>query len=186
MASVAEFLRSRLHLTVNREKSAVAPVRERQFLGHRLLSDGTLGLAPRSLDRAKARIREITRRNRGVSLAQMIREVNAFATGWVTYFRHARCGTYLQQLDRWIRRKLRCVQVKHCKRATTLADFPQRLGVPKWRAWILASSGKGWWRKALSYQAAEAMTLAWFRRQGLIPLADHHAALQASGNRRGT
>lgn len=186
MASVAEFLRKRLHLKVNGEKSAVAPVRDRKFLGHRLLSDGTLGLAPQSLDRAKTRIREITRRNRGVSLAQMIREVNAFSTGWVTYFRHARCRTHLQELDAWLRRKLRCVQLKHCKRTKAQADFLQRLGVPAWRAWILALSGKGWWRKALSPPAAEAMTVAWFRRQGLVSLADHHLALQTNGNRRGT
>lgn len=186
MASVAEFLRKRLHLKVNREKSAVAPVRERKFLGHRLLADGTLGLAPQSLDRAKARIREITRRNRGVSLAQMIRELNAFSTGWVTYFRHARCRTHLQRLDGWVRRKLRCVQLKHCKRTKAQADFLRRLGVPQRRAWLLALSGKGWWRKALSYQAGEAMTLAWFRRQGLVSLADHHFAVQTKGNRRGT
>jgi hypothetical protein len=58
--------------------------------------------------------------------------------------------------------------------------------VPEWRAWILALSGKGWWRKAPSYQATEAMTLAWFQAQGLVPLLDRHAALQPEGNRRGT
>lgn len=186
MASVAEFLEGRLHLRVNRDKSAVAPVGERKFLGHRLLRDGRLGIAPESLTRAKARIRRITKRNRGISLAQMIMELNAFTTGWVTYFRHARCKSHLQHLDTWIRRKLRCVRLKHCKRTKAQADFLRSLGVPEWRAWILALSGKGWWRKALSYQANEAMTLAWFIDQGLIPLADHHLALQTEGNRRGT
>jgi RNA-directed DNA polymerase len=186
MASVAEFLRSRLHLQVNREKSAVAPVGERKFLGHRLLLDGALAIAPESLARAKARIRQITKRNRGISLRQMIAELNAFATGWVTYFRHARCKSHLQRLDQWIRRKLRCVRLKHCKRVKAQANFLRSLGVPEWRAWILALSGKGWWRKAFSHPATEAMTLAWFLDQGLIPLADHHLALQTDGNRRGT
>ena len=186
MASVTEFLRSRLHLQTNREKSAVAPVGERKFLGHRLLRDGSLGIAPASLARAKARIRQITKRNRGISLAQMITELNAFTTGWVTYFRHARCKSHLQRLDEWTRRKLRCVQLKHCKRTKAQADFLRSLGVPEWRAWLLALSGKGWWRKALSHQATEAMTLAWFADQGLITLADHHLALQTDGNRRGT
>jgi len=186
MAKVAEFLRSRLHLKVNREKSAVAPVGERKFLGHRLLPDGALGIAPESLARVKARLRQITKRNRGISLTQMITELNAFTTGWVTYFRHARCKSHLQRLDAWIRRKLRCVRLKHCKRTKAQADFLRSLGVPEWRAWILALSGKGWWRKALSYQATEAMTLGWFLDQGLIPLADQHLALQTEGNRRGT
>jgi RNA-directed DNA polymerase len=186
MASVAEFLRSRLHLRVNRDKSAVAPVGERKFLGHRLLRDGALGIAPASLDRMKQRVREITKRNRGVALARVIADLNASLSGWVTYFRYARCKSQLRRLDEWIRRKLRCLRLKHCKRAKAQADFLQGLGVPEWRAWLLALSGKGWWRKALSYQATEAMTLAWFRAQGPVPLLDRHLALQTEGNRRGT
>jgi RNA-directed DNA polymerase len=186
MASVAEFLQGRLHLQVNQDKSAVAPVEARKFLGHRLLPDGTLTIAQASVVRAKARIRKITKRNRGVSLERMIRELNSFLAGWVTYFRHARCKAYLSSLDGWTRRKLRCVRLKQCKRTKAQADFLQSLGVPEWRAWILALSGKGWWRKALSYQATEAMTLAWFETQGLIPLTQRHLALQLDGNRRGT
>lgn len=186
MASVAEFLQGRLRLSINREKSAVAPVAERKFLGHRLLPDGRLGIAPDSLARAKGRVRKITRRNRGISLARMIAELNSFLAGWVTYFRHAHCKGHLQRLDAWIRRKLRCVRLKQCKRTKAIADFLHSLGVPQWRAWILALSGKGWWRKALSYQAAEAMTLDWFKAQGLISLSERYLALQLNGNRRGT
>ncbi len=109
MASVTTFLEGRLRLKVNREKSAVAPVGERQFLGHRLSPEGNLGIAPKSLDRAKEHLRKITRRNRGIPLTRMIDEVNAFTTGWVTYFRHARSKDALRHLDGWLRRKLRCV-----------------------------------------------------------------------------
>ena len=186
MASVAEFLRSRLHLQINWEKSAVAPVGERKFLGHRLLANGTLAIAPESLARMKQRVRQITRRNRGISLARMISELNAYTAGWVTYFRYARCHRQVQRLDQWIRRKLRCLRLKHCKRTKAQADFLQSLGVPEWRAWILALSGKGWWRKALSYQAAEAMTLAWFQEQGLVPALERYLVLQTNGNRHGT
>jgi RNA-directed DNA polymerase len=186
MASVTEFLQSRLHLKVNQDKSAVAPVEERKFLGHRLWPDGNLGIAPESLARMKQRVRQITKRNRGISLARMIAELNSFLAGWVIYFRHARCKTRLRCLDEWTRRKLRCVQLKHCKRAKAQADFLQSLGVPKWRARTLAGSGKGWWRKALSPQAVEAMTLAWFKQQGLVPALDRYLALQTEGNRRGT
>ena len=88
LASVTRFLEGKLKLRVNREKSAAAPVEERKFLGHRLLPDGTLTIAPKSLARAKDRVREITRRNRGVSFERMMGELNSFLTGWVTYFRH--------------------------------------------------------------------------------------------------
>ncbi len=107
MASVVRFLEERLRLGVNPEKSAVAYVEERQFLGYRLLRGGRLGIAPRSLARAKQRIRAVTRRNRGVSPGRMIQELNEFVSGWVTCFRHAACKTALQRFDEWIRRKLR-------------------------------------------------------------------------------
>jgi RNA-directed DNA polymerase len=186
MASVMAFLESQLRLRVNREKSAVAPVEERQFLGHRLGKGGGLGIAPKSLARMKDRLRAITRRNRGIALAAMIAQVNAFTTGWVTYYRHAQAQSVLKQSDQWLRRKLRCVRLKQCKRVMSIAAFLQESGVPQWRAWLLALSGKGWWRLAGSPQAAEAMTIAWFERQGLVSLANHHAALNFTGNRRGT
>jgi RNA-directed DNA polymerase len=184
MASVVAFLESKLRLKVNRTKSAVAPVGERSFLGHRLLRGGGLGLAPKSLSRAKERLRQLTRRNRGIALERMIGEVNSFTTGWVTYFRHAACKTALSELDEWLRRKLRCVRLKQCKRPKPTADFLVKLGVPAKRAWLLALSGKGWWRVSGSPPAHEAMTLQWFKGSGLISLSDHYAVLQPTGNRR--
>jgi len=178
MASVTRFLERRLRLRVNREKSAVAYITERKFLGYRLLPGGRLGLAPQSLARFKERVRYITRRNRGVSLGQMIRELNEFLTGWVTYFRYAECRRHLAKLDEWIRRKLRCVRLKQRKRAKSIADFLRWNGVPEWSAWLLALSGKGWWRLAGSPQAAQAMTLKWFQEQGLVCLSVRYASLQ--------
>jgi RNA-directed DNA polymerase len=176
--SVTRFLGEKLRLRVNQEKSAAAPVQERQFLGYRILWDGRLVIAPRSLERAKRRIRQITRRNKGISLEQMIGELNSYLTGWVTYFRYAACKSHLQRLDEWIRRKLRCVRLKQRKRAKSIADFLQSLGVPEWSAWILALSGKGWWRKAGTPQANQAMSIAWFKANGLVSLAERYVELQ--------
>ena len=178
MASLTRFITGRLRLKVNRDKSAVAYVGERKFLGHRLLSGGRQTIAPKSLERAKERIREITRRNRGISFTQMVRELNVFLRGWVAYYRHAECKTHLQRLDEWIRRKLRCVRLKQRKRAKPIADFLQSLGVPAWRAWLLARSGKGWWRMAGSPPAAEAMTTHWFQELGLVSLTVRYAELR--------
>jgi RNA-directed DNA polymerase len=178
LASVTRFLEEKLRLRVNRKKSAAAPVQERQFLGYRILRDGCLAIAVRSLERVKRRIRQITRRNRGISLEQMIGELNSYLTGWVTYFRYATCKNHLRQLDGWIRRKLRCVRLKQRKRPKSIADFLQSLGVPERRAWILALSGKGWWRKAGAPQAHEAMSTAWFKIQGLVSLSERYAELQ--------
>jgi RNA-directed DNA polymerase len=178
MASVTRFLEKRLRLRVNRTKSAVAFVGERKFLGYRLLAGGRLTIAPESLERAKGRIREITRRNRGVSLGRMISELNSFLTGWVTYFRHASAKGHLERMDEWIRRKLRCVRLKQRKRGRSITDFLSSLGVPRQRARSLGGSGRGWWRKAATPQATEAMSLQWFKKQGLVSLTERYLALK--------
>ena len=183
MASVVAFLEGKLRLKVNEQKSAVARVDERSFLGHRLLPGGRLGLAPKSLVRAKERLRRITRRNRGIALDRMISETNSFTTGWVTYFRHAACKGALMELDEWLRRKLRCVRLKQCKRQTGIAAFFTECGVPRQRI-RLAGMGKGWWRQSGTPPAHEAMTLKWFAVQGLVSLSAHYAAMQPDGNRR--
>ena len=87
MASVTRFVEKRLRLRVKRTKSAVAHARERKFLGCRLLAGGRLTIAPQSWHVPRIRIREITRRNRGIRLERMISELNRFLSGWVTYFR---------------------------------------------------------------------------------------------------
>jgi RNA-directed DNA polymerase len=178
LASVTTFLEQKLKLRVNRDKSAVAHVVERKFLGHRLLPGGKLGIAPQSLERAKERLRQITTRNRGVSFKQVIDEVNKFSIGWVTFFRHAACKTHLTELDQWIRRRLRCFRLKQCKRTKTIADFLRRLGVPEWRAWIGALSGKGWWRLSDTPPIHEGMSNTWFDSQGLVNLTRRYVQLQ--------
>lgn len=178
MASVTRFVEKRLRLRVNRQKSAVAHVRERKFLGYRLLAGGRLAIAPESLKRAKGRIRDITRRNRGVSLDRMISELNSFLTGWMTYFRLAEGRKHLQRMDEWTRRKLRCVRLKQRKRGRSVTAFLVSLGVPRKRARALGGSGRGWWRMARSPQATEAMNLQWFRNQPLVSLTERYLELQ--------
>jgi RNA-directed DNA polymerase len=178
LASVTAFLEGRLKLRVNRTKSAVAPVQERKFLGHRLLADGTLIIAPQSLDRARDRIRDITRRNRGVSFAEMVRQLNSFLTGWVTYFRYAKAKSALATLGGWVRRKLRCVRLKQRKRAQSITEFLHGLGVPWDQCWTTAACGKGWWRTAHTPAAQQGMDNAWFQAQGLVNPLDWYLQLQ--------
>src|SRR5580658_2505791 len=178
MESVVQFLEKKLRLRVNRDKSAVAKVGERKFLGHRLLLNGKLGLSPKSVQRAKERIRQITGRNRGISLVQVIVELNLFLIGWVTYYRFAACGFELQCLDKWIRRKLRCYRLKQRKRGRSIATFLRRLGVSPLQASKLARSGKGPWRLTNTRQVKAAMSVKWFDQQGLVSLVHKYEALQ--------
>ncbi|QDU39267.1 Group II intron-encoded protein LtrA [Maioricimonas rarisocia] len=178
LTSLTMFLEGKLRLRVNREKSAVAVVSERKFLGYRLLSDGRRTIAPASLRRARQRIRQITRRNRGISFERMIGEVNSFTTGWVTYFRHALARSPLRKLDGWIRRKLRCVRLKQRKRAKSIAIFLQSLGVPWNQSWTTATCGKGWWRKSGTPSAHHGMSNQWFDTHGYQSLEVRYLSLQ--------
>jgi RNA-directed DNA polymerase len=178
MESVVRFLEGKLRLRVNREKSAVAPVGERKFLGHRLLLNGKLGISPKSVKRAKEKIRQITRRNRGVSLAKVIVELNLFLIGWLNYYRYAACRFELQRLDEWIRRKLRCYRLKQRKRGKSVADFLRRLGLPAYQAARIGSSGKGWWRLSNSPPVKKGLSNDWFSQQGLVSLVPRYDALR--------
>ena len=176
LRSITRYVERRLLLRVNRRKSAIGRSEERTFLGHVITTTG-LKLADKSLKRFKARIRLITRRKRGVSLKQVIAEVNQYTRAWVVYFRYAQCWWLLRDLDGWIRRKLRCYRLKQCNRVNAVRRFLQQLGVARGSAWRLARSGKGWWRKSISPPAYGAMTNKWFKEQGLASLEARHKAL---------
>jgi len=184
LASVRRFLEGKLKLRVNGEKSAVAHVEQRKFLGHRLLRGGGLGIAPKSIERLKEKVRRITRRNRGVKLSRVIEELNLLMRGWVAYFRHASAKEHMRDLDQWIRAKVRCYRLKQCKRAWGLFKFLRERELEQWRAWELAASGKGWWRKAHFAQANTAMDLAYMEELGLQSLLKRYLELRSDGNRR--
>ena len=168
MTSVIEFLEQRLKLKVNRQKSAVGHVSERKFLGHRLLRGGELGVATQSQEGLKDTLRELTSRSAGRSLEEVVEQVNQKLTGWIQYFRMARMKRLLQDIGQWLRRRLRCLRLKQCKRASAIARFLMNLGESKDSAYKLGGSGKGWWRLADTPQANRAMSLRWFQQAGLI------------------
>lgn len=170
LKSVQRFLEKRLKLKINETKSKCAFVDECEFLGYRLLRDGKLTIAPSSLNRVKDRIRSVTRRNRGVSLIQVIFELNKSLRGWINYFKLTQWPSEVRRLDAWIRRKLRCYRFKQRKRTWSKAKFLMQLGVPACSAWNLAKSGKGLWRLSKSIPVQHAMDNAWFKEQGLINL----------------
>jgi group II intron reverse transcriptase/maturase len=170
MTSTTDFIENRMLLKVNREKSRVCRPQELNFLGYTILNRGKLGISRESLDRFKQKLRRITRRNRGISLEQMIHGLNPVLRGWLNYFRLARMKQKLEFLVTWLRRRIRCFKIKQCKRASGIIRFFCSRGVPKWRALLVAASGKGWYRLACTPPAHEAMNLAWFEEIGLFCL----------------
>ncbi len=136
-----------------------------------------LTISEKSLDRLKDKIRKITKRNRGSSLESVISELNKILPGWVRYFKLAHAKTCLSKMDAWIRRKVRCYRLKQLKNVLTKAKTLMSLGVPEYQAWIIALSGKGYWRVSNSPQLHTAFNLAWFKEQGLYSLSEGYASL---------
>jgi hypothetical protein len=168
--SISNFIEGKLKLIVNKDKSQVCLVNQTKYLGYTIQNTGSLSIAVKSLDKLKAKVRKITKRNRGVKFEQVIAELTASLRGWLNYFQYAKCKSLLHQLDCWIRRKLRCYRLKQCKNTFTLHKFLGRNGVKKWHSWILALSGKGHWRKSGCPQAQQEMGNLWFDKQGLYNL----------------
>jgi group II intron reverse transcriptase/maturase len=174
MQSVSNFIENKLKLVVNKDKSKACDVNQTKFLGYTIQKGGWLSISKQNQKRFKDKIRLITKRNRGRSFEQVLSELNPVLRGWLQYFQYARCSKLIQDLDSWIRRKLRCYRIKQCKRVFTLQQFLKRLGVKNWSSWLLALSGKGHWRKSRSPQVQHAMNNEWFEEQGLYNLAWHY------------
>lgn len=170
--SIRKFLETRLKLKVNETKSSWDFVEERQFLGYKLLRNGKLVISDRSVKRLEDKVRRITKRNRGISLEVVIKELNESLRGWINYFQLTEWPSQTRGLDEWIRRKLRCYRLKQRKRSWPIAKFLMKLGVHERSAWSLAKSGKGWWRLSMTHALHQAMNNDWFKEQGLITLTD--------------
>ena len=171
MEGIRRFIERKLRLKVNETKSRVAPSGECKFLGYTIGEGGQLLVAAKSKERMKAKLKALTKRNRGRALGEVIGEVNRFAAGWLEYFRLAAAKSWLAETEGWLRRRLRCYRLRQCKRRIGVARFLMGCGCREDRAWMLAMSRKGWYRKSVTPQANSAMDTAWFRLQGLKPLA---------------
>jgi group II intron reverse transcriptase/maturase len=139
----------RLHLKLNESKSAVARPQERKFLGYSFWygpkSEVRRRVASKALEKLKERIREITTRNGGRSVTAVIAELRSYLTGWKAYFRLAQTPGVLADLDGWIRRKLRVLQLKQWKRGTTAFRELRKLGAAEDVAARVAKYLRRWW-----------------------------------------
>jgi RNA-directed DNA polymerase len=176
MESLIRFLGKRLKLTVNLTKSAVARPWSRKFLGYSMTTHykPKLKASLATVKRFKAKLREIFRRGRGRNLRRVIAELNEATVGWVNYFRLAQVKGIFEEMDQWIRRKLRCILWRQWKRPWTRARKMMSFGLERERAYISAFNGRGpWWNAGASHMNA-CVTADWLHRQGLVSLLYKH------------
>ncbi|MCL6490132.1 MAG: group II intron reverse transcriptase/maturase [Alicyclobacillus mali] len=147
MASLTRYLEETLKLKVNQEKSAVDRPWRLKFLGYSFLADedATLRLAPKTVERFKERIRELTSRSRSMPIQERIRKVNAYILGWVAYYRLAAMKTHCTRFDEWIRRRVRMCIWKQWKRVRTRYRELRALGIAEEIVHMTANSRRGPW-----------------------------------------
>lgn len=182
MASLEKFLWERLRLKVNRDKSAVARPWERKFLGYSVTTNRKprLKVAPESVKRLKEKLQLVFRRGRGRRLDRVIAELNPVIRGWVAYFRMSDVRVSFEELDGWLRRKLRCLLWRRWKRPWTRRARLIARGLSEEQASVSASNGYGpWWNAGASHMN-RAIPTRYLRNHGLLSFLEEHRRLACS------
>ncbi len=141
-----------LQLRINEAKSAVDWARNRKLLGYSFWS-GPGGavkrrVAPKALKAMKQRVREITRRSRGQSIARVANDLRSYLVGWKNYFRLADTPRVFSELDEWIRHRLRALHLKHWRRGWTIYRELRARGLSEHGAKRVAANGRRWWKNS--------------------------------------
>jgi group II intron reverse transcriptase/maturase len=169
MESVREFLEKKLKLKVNPKKSKVDKAQRVKFLGfsfYKHEGEMLIRVANRSLERFREKLRRLTKRTRSGKLEDLIQEINTYTVGWIGYYRQANTPSVYEDLDKWIRRRLRQMIWKRWKRGTTRYRELVKLGVPK--RWAQeGAGGTSPWRMAASPVINQGLSNGYFRNLGL-------------------
>jgi group II intron reverse transcriptase/maturase len=180
MARMRGFLAKRLKLTVNEAKSAVARPWERKFLGYSVTAQqaSKIRIAKQSIDRLKERVRELCRQGRGRSLTRLIETLNPVLRGWMNYFSLTQSRRPIEELDTWLRRRMRCIVWRQWKRPKTRESKLRAHGLEAQRAWKSSVNGRGpWWNAGAKHMIA-ALPPKYFTQLGLVSLVATHQHLQ--------
>ncbi|WP_353928843.1 group II intron reverse transcriptase/maturase [Desulfofundulus kuznetsovii] len=181
MASIRKFLQERLKLRINEQKSAVDRPWKLKFLGFSMYKAKAgrilIRLAPQTIKRVKMKIREITSRNKPVSMAERIERLNAYLGGWMGYFALAETPSIFKNLEGWMRRRLRMCLWKQWKRVRTRYRELRALGLPEWVVHEFANARKGPWRMAHG-PMNRALGNAYWQSQGLMSLTERYSYLR--------
>lgn len=171
--SITQFITTKLKLKVNEEKSAVDRPDNRKFLGYTIAGrkEPKLKPAKQSIDRLKAKVKDICRKGRGRNIRRIIAELTQALRGWVNYFRLSTVKDVFIELDQWIRRRLRDIIWRQWKRPWTRFRNLIKLGLDEERAAKSAWNGRGAWWNAGASHTNQALSSTFFEKQGLLSLS---------------
>lgn len=172
LQGITEYLEGTLGLPVNREKSKVAKVNEITFLGFSFSVYGKVKISDKAMKRFKERVRSLTHRNNPFSMMQIIKTLNEYLRGWVNYFRIQEFSGTFGKLDKWIRIRLRSMQLRKWKK-------PRRFQAMMIKAGFRIHEAKNTWVNMKQWRSARRdvvqylMNIDWFINIGLFFLESH-------------
>ena len=167
MGSLTRFVEGPLKLVVNRAKSKSAPLKLCAFLGFQIGTRGRAVWTAKAHARFKRRVREITRRNRGHRVQDVIDELRRYVVGWLHYFGISHTYTELLELEEWVRRRVRLYYWKQWKQPRTRRRHLLALGIPRDEVHMATRSRKGYWRMSANSIVQRALTNRWLQEQGV-------------------
>jgi RNA-directed DNA polymerase len=182
MENITTFLKVRLKLQVNLQKSAVDLSDKRKFLGFNLYHYQErirIRIAPEAIQRCKMKIREITARSNGQNITQRILKLNLYLRGWIQYFSLSDTPYILQRLAGWMRRRLRMCLWKQRKKIRTRYRHLIQLGLPDWKAFSLANTRKAYWQIA-GDSLNSALPNTYWAKLGLMSLTDRYGEIRSA------
>ena len=169
------FIEGKLFLKVNREKTKVAHVNYVKYLGYSFYiyrGEGRLRIHPKSIQKLKDKIREVTGRSNGMGIQERKDRLNQVVRGWTNYFKRADAKNLLKALDEWLRSRIRMVTWKRWKKIRTRFRNLVKAGLDKGKAWEFANSRKGYWRVAGSPILSRAIPNVLLKRAKYLSLME--------------
>ena len=179
-ASITAYLSERLKLVVNESKSAVDRPWKRTFLSYSMTRHHKprLAVAKKAVHGFKAKLKIVFRQGRGKNIKKTIEETTLKIRGWINYFRHSEVKGVFDELDGWLRRKLRAILWRQWKRPYTRAKNLMKRGLAEATAWKSATNGRGpWWNSGAAHMH-KALPKSYFDKLGLVSLMDQSHRLK--------
>lgn len=186
MSSISKYIENELKLKVNQSKSEVGSPKKRKFLGfsfYQKKEEVKVRIHSKSIERIKSKVKRLTSRSNAMSMEQRIIKLNQLTIGWTSYFRIADMKSHCQELDEWVRRRLRMCHWKDWKKIGTKFTNLIKLGIERGKAWEFANTRKGYWRISKSPILHRTLTNSYFKKMQLVTFSQTYSKLSNFTNR---
>jgi group II intron reverse transcriptase/maturase len=181
LTNIIPYIEGKLFLKVNREKTVVAHISKVKFLGYgfyRYKRKCRLRTHPKSVQKMKEKIRQLTRRSSGWGNKYRAMKLAQFIRGWVNYFSMADMKTLLMETDEWLRRRIRAIFRKQWKKVKTRYRMIRKYGIPEWKVHELANCRKGIWRAAVMLNSV--LTNKEIASLGFMTMTDYYLKVRVN------